>query len=84
MKPSRLHKPSGRSACIALAAAISLAGCDVVLGIDEVSSAEGPDGGRRISASTIDPAFRDARPARDAAGDHDASAEVDAGAEDGR
>ena len=40
------------------AAAFALAlltGCDLVLGIDEVSSANGPDGGQRIQAATADP-----------------------------
>ena len=49
-----------------------LGGCDLVLGIDEVSSADGPDGGdrgQRISASTADPeAGRDAAEPTDDAG----------------
>src|SRR5262245_27101474 len=32
-----------------------LAGCNLVLGIDEVSSANGPDSGQQVSAATADP-----------------------------
>ena len=32
-----------------------LAGCNLVLGIDEVSSANGPDSGQQISSATADP-----------------------------
>ena len=35
--------------------ACALAGCNLVLGIDEVSSANGPDSGQRISSATADP-----------------------------
>ena len=58
---SKSHSSNGRIARIVAIAAILLAGCDLVLGIDEVSSAEGPDGGsrnergQRIQASTGDP-----------------------------
>ena len=46
----------GRFSRTAAAFAVTLlAGCDLVLGIDEVSSANGPDGGQRIQASTADP-----------------------------
>jgi hypothetical protein len=37
--------------------AVSWSGaCNLVLGIDDVSSANGPDSGQRVSAATADPA----------------------------
>lgn len=35
--------------------AFALAGCNLVLGIDEVSSANGPDSGQSISSVSTDP-----------------------------
>jgi hypothetical protein len=35
--------------------ACTLAGCNLVLGIDDVSSANGPDSGQRVSSATADP-----------------------------
>lgn len=43
---------------LAIAALAWLGGCDLVLGIDEVSAANGPDGGRRgprVAASEMEP-----------------------------
>ena len=36
-------------------AACALAGCNLVLGIDDVSSASGPDSGQQVSSATADP-----------------------------
>jgi hypothetical protein len=33
----------------------ALAGCNLVLGIDDVSSASGPDSGQHVSSVTADP-----------------------------
>ena len=41
----------GIGACFA----IGLCACNLVLGIDDVSAANGPDSGQRVSASTADP-----------------------------
>lgn len=45
-----------------------LAGCNLVLGIDDVSSADGPDGGERISAAKITPEADSAANASEDAG----------------
>lgn len=43
-----------RSAVVACLA-MWLSACNIVLGIDDVSAANGPDSGQRISAATADP-----------------------------
>ena len=59
---------SKRRACSAvLCLAISASGCGLVLGIDEVSSANGPDSGQSFSAATAEPDGADAGAESDAA-----------------
>jgi hypothetical protein len=63
---------------VLLASAAALAGCNLVLGIDDVSSANGPDSGQRIFGSTAEPR-PDAGGARSDAG---AAGQADAAAID--
>jgi hypothetical protein len=50
----RVLTGSGSVAMVLLSASL-LGACNLVLGIDDVSSANGPDGGQRISATTAEP-----------------------------
>ena len=52
--------------------ACALAGCNLVLGIDEVSSADGPDSGQHVSSASTD---LEAGAAKGAAEDSGAPAE---------
>jgi len=47
----RIGEPLG----LVLVAAVFLAGCDLVLGIDDVSAANGPDASTRIQGQTAEP-----------------------------
>jgi hypothetical protein len=51
---------------IVLVGAAALCACNLVLGIDDVSSANGPDSGQRISGATAEPTSDAGTPVRDA------------------
>jgi predicted small secreted protein len=56
----------GRRVVIVLVGAAALCACNVVLGIGDVSSANGPDSGQRISGSTGEPPSDAGNPVSDA------------------
>jgi len=60
---------------VLLASVAALSGCNLVLGIDDVSSANGPDSGQRIFGSTAEPRADSGGPMSDAgaAGQADAA-----------
>jgi hypothetical protein len=56
----------GARVVIVLVGAAALCACNIVLGIDNVSSANGPDSGQRISGATAEPVSDAGGPASDA------------------